>query len=881
MGSSAVPRLLLGLLAAALVLYARIVPLWLPTVPPGARADLEWVAEDGRTHVYLGDYDSYLWLRHARTLLTTGDACDTTFHGACWDTYAAAPIGRPTTYARSLHVYAIAGLHQIMTLAFPGIPLSATAYWLPVLVGILGVVPAFAIGTRLAGPVAGFAAAVTIGLNPLFLGRSIGADNDVWNVVLPLLAVWGTVVALTGPTRLARVSGALGAALATVLHAATWSGWVLTAGVVGLGITAGALHRVAAAARAGRAVRPVVGDGLAALAAFALLLGIGTVAIGTTGQLLALPRELLRAVAPAAAFAIEPASFEWPNVLGMVGELSRSGLARIAGSLGGQRVFFVAWLGLLLLVLPRRGWQWWHFVLLLAGNFLYAHLLRTPGVTTRALIALVATPLAAAVILDLALRGTGSEQSAAEDDRRAAALPVLVWFLAALGQAWTVIRFVMLLVPPFGLAFGVALGRLDGWAARLLTARVGSHGRRLRPVVAAVVLLATAPAIRDGLVAARRYQPLVNDAWWNTLTEIRRTTPPDTIVTTWWDYGHWVKYVADRRTTADGSTLLTYAPYWVARALLAPTETETAGLIRMLNCGSASASNGAWARLVAHGMEPLAAHRAVIELARRDRSEAATWLAARALDPTAIAEVLQTTHCRAPESYLVLTSALVGGGAWRMIGGWDPVRSWLVEADPDTDRVGTLTSRFGVDPDDAAALVTSWDAARTSDDPGARSEFEHPRRSWLAPDWLPCERTGTGLECPVDRPVDRRGTILERVLIDPARPEATRLRVRRPDQPATDGAPAAIVVARPGSLARLVPDAPSIDVRLGALVDLRMRRVLLGAPDVIASTFAQLHFLGGRDAPRFVRTGDHKTTRGERVTAWRVTMDDDAASDDR
>lgn len=880
MGSSSVPRLALGLLAAALVLYARIVPLWLPGVAPAARPDLEWVGPDGRTHVYLGDYDSYLWLRHARTLLATGTPCDAVVDGVCWDTYAAAPVGRPTRYARSLHVYALAGLQRVVTLAFPRMPLSATAYWLPVLIGVLGVLPAFAIGMRLAGPVAGFAAAVTIGVNSLFLDRSLGADNDVWNVVLPLFAVWGAIVALTGGSRPTRAAGAAGAALATVLHAATWSGWVLTAAVVGLGLPAGALHRVLAAARAGRAVRPVIEDAVLMLVAFCLVLAIGTASVGEMGRLLALPWRLLHHVLPGVAFAAAPAPLEWPDVFRMVGELSRSGLAVIAASLGGQRLFFVAWLGLLLLTLPRRGWHWWHFAILLLGNFLYAHLLRTPGLTTRTVTALVAMPLAGAIVLDLAFPGARPERSGAEDDRRAAALPVVAWFLGAFSQAWVAIRFVMLLVPAFGIAFGVALGRLDEWTARLVMPRVGAWGRRLRPVIAAVVLLATVPAIRDGLGAARRYQPLVNDAWWDTLTEIRRTTPPDAIVTTWWDYGHWVKYVADRRTTADGSTLLTYAPYWIARALLAPTEGEAAGLLRMLNCGSASASTGAWARLVAHGMEPTAAHRAVIELARRDRPRAAAWLAGRGLDPAAIDDVLRDTHCEPPASYLVLTSALLGG-SWRVIGGWDPVRSWLVSAPPDTDRVATLTSRFGVDPDDAAALVTSWDAARASGDPDARAEFERPRGWLVSPDWLPCERTEGGLECPVDRPVDRKGTIVERVLIDPARPEATRLRVRRPDQPATDGAPASLVVARPGGLARLVPDAPPMDVRLGALVDLRMRRVLLGAPDVIASTFVQLHFLGGRDAPRFVRTGDRRSVRGERVSTWRVRMDDDAASDDR
>ena len=65
----------------------------------------------------------------------------------------------------------------------PEYPLPATSYWVPVLLGILGAIPAFFVGRKLAGNVGGLFTAVLVSVHPLFLSRSIGSDNDIWNVV--------------------------------------------------------------------------------------------------------------------------------------------------------------------------------------------------------------------------------------------------------------------------------------------------------------------------------------------------------------------------------------------------------------------------------------------------------------------------------------------------------------------------------------------------------------------------------------------------------------------------------------------------------------------------------------------------------------------------
>ena len=291
----------LGLLfCIAVVLWVRLVPL----DPSGIDADHTYVGADGAEHVYLGDLDSYLWLRHARTLLRTGDPCDAVVDGVCRDLHTNAPVGTRTTYARSLHPAAIAWLHRALTRWFPEQPLPATAALVPVVAGVAGVLPAFAIGRMLGGVVAGvFTVAFTM-LDPMVLGRTIGGDNDVWNVVLPLYALWLTLTGLRAPGTFGRVAWAAAAGACVGLHAWAWSGWMLFHVVIVTGLAVVPLLDLGGR-RAGRGRPPAA---LVVLGAFVAASAIAT-SRTPEGGYLRLPRAVVDALASrTASEAVVPSS---------------------------------------------------------------------------------------------------------------------------------------------------------------------------------------------------------------------------------------------------------------------------------------------------------------------------------------------------------------------------------------------------------------------------------------------------------------------------------------------------------------------------------------------------------------------------------------------
>jgi len=62
-----------------------------------------------------------------------------------------------------------------------------------------------------------------------------------------------------------------------------------------------------------------------------------------------------------------------------------------------------------------------------------------------------------------------------------------------------------------------------------------------------------------------------------------RLSPADSVVNSWWDFGHWFKVVAGRRVLFDGMTQNTPYAYWMAQVFLSDDETAAARTLKMLD----------------------------------------------------------------------------------------------------------------------------------------------------------------------------------------------------------------------------------------------------------------------------------------------------------
>lgn len=883
---------LLVLGAIGLVVWVRLLPLSLAGTPPADRPLLTHKAEDGREHVYLAGYDSYFWLRAARNRLHTGTLCDAITDGQCRDTHTLAPVGGRMEYRHSPHVLAIAAVHRVATFFNPGQPLPSSAYLVPVLVGMLAVLPAFAIGRRLAGDVGGLSAALLIGLNPTFLLRSGTSDNDVWNVFVPLCLFWAVLGSVAAHKSWQRAAYALAAVLFVALHALTWRGWIFSAAVAFIGLLAHLAVqglRLVAKKSGTRARRGEVRN---AVVLAACLLGGLLLFARAAGVSLFVELARLRDGQPIFAAKGGAAAY-WPDPFATVGELSRPDLQTIAGLSGGLATFFVAWLGLLLLFLPRRGWRVQHFVVLIAGNYLYASLLQygSPGRLT--LIGLFLLPLVAALVLYVVdarpvSSGKSGGMPGAHRSNRArrvsggtnaddsVGLFVVVWFLASLFLAFDGNRFLVLLIPPVGIAFGVAIGRAYEWLA-VLGERARLPARVADPLLLALVVLLLVPPIRQARARALEMRPRLNDAWWDALVRIRDEAPAEAIVSTWWPNGYWAAYGARRRVSADGGSLPSHVPYWLARSFLSPSEQETVGLLRMLACASDANTwpereAGAYYQIVAAGQDDLAARALIVQLATQSRALARATLREQKIPENKQAGILEATHCQPPPAYLVLSTEMVTVPGWKLLGNWRFERAYVANAVTGRaadDAVRDISARLGIPLEEARTLQER--AARLTS-PSAVRDFVSPPLAFVGNDWVTCGTDGTETLCPLPASGNQAGTPTEFVYVS-STPVAGRLRWKGPGGATKREVPAEILVAGAHDL-ESVTFPTTGRPGLAVLVDVRGRRALFGSPELLRSTFTQLMFLDGRFMAQFEKWDERIGYAGERVVTWRVRWQD-------
>lgn len=826
------------------------------------REALQYRDEAGRPHALLGDYDSYTWMRAARNVLHHGDPCDARVNGVCRDTFTLAPYGYASPYLESPHVRAIVAVHRLVTWFDPQQPLAATTFLAGIVIALFGVLPAFAIGRRFAGPIGGFFAALVCGLHPVFLLRTFGTDNDGWNVVLPLYAMWGIIAALQAPRIRTSLIGGAAAGAVAALHAALWRGWTFGALVIAAGL-AGALTLHAAAwwwrHRSWRAWQaPGCRRTLATAAAFAAALGVSLpfTAPGTLAR-------ARHALMPAAAWAAQELPIQWPSLFETVSELRAPSLGVIAAQSFGALIFLVGWFGMLLLLLPKRRWQAGHFAVLSASALLYRYLLTAAGLPRTVLVALLSLPLLAALAVEL------RDGDAADTDDVAAGLPVAAWLLAALLLSYEAQRFILLLAAPLGIVCGVAVGRLYQTLAAAAQTRAETRGRLPRALLAAAMLALALEPLRIARATAENYLPGIDRAWVDGLTHLREATPPDTIVFTWWDYGYWTKYFAERRVVADGGTLLTNVSPWLARAQLAGSEAESIGLLRMLACGSDAAPyaekrHSARAALQRSGMDEVAATAAIIDLARLDRAAAEQYLSARGIDAAHREAILAATHCTPPPGVLLLTNAQLNFGGWWQVAAWEPARAAALALQnlPEPDAAASLATRFALPPPQAAALAQ---AARGLD-AAARARFIAPRGRLLTNDWIDCPLGDAGeRRCRVG--LSDAGGLIEAIRYPADDPRLAR--VVRPAGVAGNDAPPDLLRVASRDGVETVTGAAQPD-GVGVLIDADAHRALVGTPNAIASTFVQLLFLDGRGLTRFRKLDDRSGIWGRRIASWQI-----------
>lgn len=616
---------------------------------------------------YMPDIDPYYWFRYTKNIVEHGHPGDILKDGKPFDTYQLAPIGR-FVFPDMFHSYASAYFYKAIHFFMSDLTLMNSMFYPIIFFSVLCVLLVFLIGRKIAGNAGGFFAAAIIAANGAFLSRTLHPDNDVWVVFFPLLITWLFVATIELRNTLKIVLIAAIAGFFTGLFTLAWSGWwyifdflLATIGLTSLYLFLTNFNDIRKNIRvffSNTALRGIVIFGIVYFLSTAVFVSLFSGWPQFRNSFIG-PLSFPSIKAPVSAGDL------WPNVLTTVAELNEGSINGIINSIGGPFLFFISLLGLILSISRSDGIKKFDFVYLIGSIAFYGayFLFRRLGfdISIFGLLIWIMLPILIRIGISIYKKDSSYDYKMS--------ILLSLWIVSTIFASIKGIRFTLLLAPAFSVAFGVALGKSYLYASRLLTKEFKIHHLVSSSILIVLLLLIYVNPVRSAISTAGSDLPIINDAWYNALIAIKQNSSENAIITSWWDFGHHFKAIAERPVTFDGTTQTAPAAHWVGKILMTDSETQAIGILRMLDCGQNRAYNTLYK---IYDNNPHKSLKVLNEIILLDKEKAGKKLVRYGLTQQQADEVLSYTHCTPSEAYFIASEDMIGkSGVWSHFGSWN------------------------------------------------------------------------------------------------------------------------------------------------------------------------------------------------------------------
>ncbi|MBI5390843.1 hypothetical protein HZB02_05085 [Candidatus Woesearchaeota archaeon] len=657
---------------------------------------------------YLVGIDPYYYARSARNLIEKGTIGDIVVDGLPYDNHMIAPI--PVKMKPELPMFVDAYTVIVLHLVGWNISLLSAVYFLPVWLCAIAVIPAFFLGRKIGGNIGGLIAGIVVAIHPNFLVRTFAgfADNDPYNVILPLLAVWFFVEGVDAKKDWNGYVWMLLSGISIGIFSLAWSGWwfifdfMIAAFVMYLAYIM-LLHKTMEKLTQKLLLLGVfLGSSMVfiALCTFPVTHSVSRGLGFFFGAFFGYPFHVL------ALKSIGEVNI-WPNVLTTVAELNDVSLSNAFQNLSMGNLLFVvvAMTGVLITIIPKEPKKEDWYLLGITLFFYWVVIANADALGKIWLLILMVLPLAYGIWVVL--------REKREIDA-IAAFVLMIWFVGGILGTTLGVRFIFLMVPALALGLGAAAGFLLKHLSATLAKGIGVERKWAAMVIIILLLLPFVSPVIEAVKTTRNTGGDMDDGWYNVLTAIKENSQPDAIITSWWDYGHWFKFTADRRVTFDGASQNLPQAHWVGKMLLTDDEEQAFGIQRMLDCGGYYAFRNI---LNQTGNDSLRSVKMLYDVFKRDREGARQYFLDQGLTPEAAEGVINLTHCTAPpESFFITSQDMVGkAGVWGHFGSWDFTKAEmhrLVKNEAREPGTKILKEKFNLTAEEATKL---YDEIITSD----------------------------------------------------------------------------------------------------------------------------------------------------------------------
>ncbi|MBI5065274.1 hypothetical protein HZA97_03465 [Candidatus Woesearchaeota archaeon] len=630
----------------------------------------------GREYPYMPDIDPYSYVRYAQNYLERGHFGDELKDGVPWDNHAIAPLGRDADIYTKVHVLVIAYFYKFWSFFNSSINILYTTSYLPVIFVFLSIFPLFFFTRRLSNNLGAFVATSFLLTHFMFLSRTSWgyADTDFYNVFFPLVISWVFFEAVMAKEWRNKLLLSAASALLITVFGRTWLGWWFVFDLLIISSILTICYKL------------VIKNFIEAKKIM-LLLGSFLLFSFIFMSIFTGPQDFLTPLrAPFNFQLIKEASQQdlWPNVYTTVAELSEQSAEKVIFDIG-LFVMVISAIGVFFLLIKRKPQT-------IMGSFY-----------------------------------------------------LILWFLATLYASTKGVRFLLLLISSVSILFGIGSYFVINFTSRILQKYLKTNRFLISTLLFIIVMFLFTPSVTLSYKIVLGDPPnsigelpLVNDAWWDALTYIKENSEQNAIITSWWDFGHHFKFIADRAVTFDGASQNSPMAHWVGKLLLTNDENESIGILRMLDCGS----NSAFEEINKKLNDTPKSIKLIYDVIKKEKDDAEKVLLAKGFDKAEASKVLNFTHCNPPQAFVITSEDMIGkAGVWSHFGNWDFVKSdlWNNYAKKDEKEIiAYLTSGYAFSDSQAENLYGELKKVQNASDP------EKEANSWIG-DWVSYVNTGNPL----------------------------------------------------------------------------------------------------------------------------------------
>jgi len=795
--------------------------------------------EDGQT--YLLAIDPYLWYGQARNYITHGHTGNKIVNETSVYTLRNGRVDN--IVSKQLHPVVIAQFYNIINFFNKDFTLLRAAYLIPVILIALAIIPTFFIAKRFSGNIGGLFAGMIVAINAALLGRTPAgfSDTDAYNITLPLYIVWLFLEAFETNDLKKKIALTTGAGFVTGLFAWVWSnGWSYIFNFVlgTIAIYIGYLiitNIVDLKKNIGKTINNTQIKGtLISLITYLAASSIFVSIFKGSRYFIAGFTRLIKFIT------LKEVGVKslWPNVLTTVAEFNATELPAIISQMGGTFMFWLSLIGITLLLFNRKKINPINITYLIGSAVYYIFMIMMKNNLNNPIIFIIVAgiPIIVGLLKVLYLKEW-------EDIDIKLSILLTLWFLGTAFAFTRGLRFAILMVPAFALAFGIAVGIIYRYLTEIAIKELHIGKWVSKIVIILVLSLLLWSPIKDAKATALSEIPSMTDSWYESLTAIKDNSD-DGIITSWWDFGHWFVTVAERRVTFDGADQGRRI-HWVGKSLLTDNEDSNIGILRLLNCGQEEAPDvlDEYTQDTARTMD------IIDEIIILEREDAKEILIKEGLELEEAEEVLEMTHCEdLIKQYYITSEDMIGKAAvWGHFGSWDfhKAKMWRTVRGKTYDE-GTkiLEEEFNLTAEKADQLF--YEIQDTKADrwiapwPGYRSDIQG------------CRESGEILEC-------NNGAIINLTTMEAHFNTAEGIRK-----------PTSLVYPTLVDIEEKMYRENTVAVSVILMKDGNSYTSILSDPALAKSMFTRLFFYNGLGLEHYTLLSDRTTINNQRIQVWVV-----------